>query len=124
MPMTGPLLLIYALSSFCWAYVLVLGVAWVRAVARTNRRDHIGHFTDLMGAFVPGVALAVCMVILGAALKQAWMIVAIIVVFPGVVAFGLHLELGRISDTDPRHDWARIGVTLVLTFLMTRPVLP
>lgn len=114
-----PLEALLALSNFAWAYVIVLTFAWFRAVAQSDLRDHIGHFVSLMGVFVPGVSLVILVLLVGALFQVPWLIALLVFAFPASVATGLHLEVSRLSETDPWQDGQRMMLTVLLALVMT-----
>ena len=105
------------LATLLWCYNLVLTMAWFRAVAATDRRDHVGHFVGLMGVFVPGIALTVATVIVGAVIGLPQIVVAIALMLPASVAAGLQLELGRLLPSDGPRDAARLALAVGLAAL-------
>lgn len=108
-----------ALSNFCWAYALVLVVVWFRAVARTDMRDHVGHFVGLMGVFVPGVSLVVITLLLAGALGLPVLIALLVLAFPAAIATGLHLEVAKLTDPDPWQEGQRVALTVLIALLIT-----
>jgi hypothetical protein len=105
------------LATLLWCYALVLSVAWVRAVGATDRRDHVGHFVGLMGVFVPGIALTVATVIVGAVVGVPQIVVAIALLLPASVAIGLQLELARLVPPNTSLDAQRLALAVGLAAL-------
>lgn len=114
-----PLLALITLSNFAWAYVIVLTVVWFRAVARTELRDHIGHFMGLMGVFVPGVSVVLMIMLAGAVFQVGWLIAILVLAFPASIATGLHLEVARLSQPDPWAEGQRVVITVLLALVLT-----
>ncbi|MCV6586873.1 MAG: hypothetical protein OIF47_15185 [Marinibacterium sp.] len=117
--MPAPSLILMALSNLCWAYALILGVDWLRAVGRRDRREHIGCFVDLMGIFVPGIILIYGVLFVGTVLNAGWLSALVIVLFPAAIAAGLHLELARLVPADRRRDNRRMAITVGIATAMT-----
>ncbi len=116
--MTYPLAL-FALSNFCWAYMIVLAVIWFRAVRQRDMREHIGHFVSLMAAFIPGIWLAFLVLFLGAILNLLWLPPLVLVAFPGGVAAGLHFEVSQLTAPTAREEAMRMAATTLLAIGMT-----
>jgi hypothetical protein len=114
-----PILALMALSNFFWAYAIVLTAIWIRAVGRTDRRDHVGHFVNLMGGLIPGIVSVFALLFLGGVLGLPWMIALILLAFPAGIAIGLHLEVGRLIAPDPWHDARRVTITVLLALVLT-----
>lgn len=114
-----PILAILTLSCFCWAYVMVLTVIWFRAVARTDLREHVGHFVGLMGVLVPGVSLTLVMLLAGAVFGIAWLFPLLVLAFPAAIATGLHLEVAALTEPDPGKEAQRVVVTVLLAAVMS-----
>lgn len=109
-----PIVAITSLATLLWCYATVLGVTWLRAVGRLDRRQHVAHFVSLMGVFVPGMALAVGTVLLGILFGIPAIVLAIAVLFPGAVVAGLQLEVAALTGTDARTDALRIASAVAL----------
>ncbi|MEM8630210.1 MAG: hypothetical protein AAGF74_03155 [Pseudomonadota bacterium] len=122
--MALPVLIIIALGNFCWVYGGVLTVMCFRAVARTDAREHVGHFVGLMAVFVPGIASVFVILFIGWALQSAWILSLVLIAFPGALAVGLHLEVMRLTDKDPAKAAPRMVLTILLALGMTAFSLP
>lgn len=109
-----PTLILAGLGNFCWAYAIVLAIAWFRAVGQRDLRKHVGHFVELMGSFIPGIALVFAIMMIGTALQMGWIIGLIIMLFPGSLVVGLHLEVARLNDYDQQIDNRRMAITVCL----------
>ena len=105
------------LATLLWCYIAVLALSWVRLVGATDRREHVGHFVGLMGVFVPGMALTIAIVLLGALVGIPQVVVAIALVFPAAIAIGLQLEVARLRPPDLRSDAMRVGSAVALAAL-------
>ncbi len=114
-----PVLAVLTLSNFFWAYAVVLAVVWVRAVARTDLRDHIGHFAGLMGVLVPGVALVLLTLMVGAVFQIGWLFVLLALAFPAAIATGLHLEVAALTEPDAGKEAQRVILTVLLAAVFT-----
>lgn len=108
---------ITTLATLLWCYNLVLTVAWFRAVGATDTREHVGHFVGLMGVFVPGIALTVATVFIGAVIGIQQVVVAIALLFPGSVAIGLQLEVVKLTGSDTNVDASRLGLAVGMAAL-------
>ena len=106
---------ILTLSQFLTCYALVLAVVWFRAVATLDRRSHVGHFVALMGVFVPGVALALAVFLIGVILGIPQVIPALAILLPGAIVVGLQAELAHLAASGPRPDAIRLGAAIALT---------
>lgn len=102
------------LATLLWCYILVLAVVWFRAVGALDRREHVGNFVALMGVFVPGIALTVAVVMVGALIGIPQVVVALALLFPGAVVTGLQLEVARLIPPDMVTDAQRLGVAVAL----------
>lgn len=108
---------ITTLATLLWCYNLVMTLAWFRAVGATDRREHVGHFVGLMGVFVPGIALTVATVLLGAVLGVPQVVIALALLFPGAVCIGLQLEVARLTGPDGGADARRLAAAVLLAAL-------
>jgi hypothetical protein len=66
---------------------------------------------------VPGIALTVATVIVGAVIGLPQIVVAIALMLPASVAVGLQLELGRLLPSDGPRDAARLALAVGLAAL-------
>jgi hypothetical protein len=105
------------LATLLWVCVLVLIVASVRLVGRCDRKEHVGHFVELVGVFVPGVSITVFAVLMGALLGLPQVVVALALLLPGAVALGLQLEVARLGPADMRTDVLRLTAAVALSAL-------
>lgn len=98
-----PIVLVESVATLLWAYALVLAVSWFRAVARDDRKAHVGHFVSLMGAMVPFSASVIALVFIGGTLGLPSVVVFLAVLLPAGLVTALQLEVSRM--TGPRLDW-------------------
>lgn len=110
----SPLYVVKLTALILWCHALVLMVAWFRHVARTDRRQHVGHFVSLVGELVPMAAAAVVLIFGGAALGLPSVVVFLAVVLPLGLVVGLALEVRRLGPHSHRAEARRLAVTLAL----------
>ncbi|MEL6206142.1 MAG: hypothetical protein AAFR47_12660 [Pseudomonadota bacterium] len=108
---------ISTLATLLWFYILVLTVVWFRAVGALDRRDHVGQFVGLMGVFVPGIALTVSTLLVGAMLGVPYVVIAIALLLPGAVVTGLQLEVSRLTGSDMVQDAQRLALAVLMSVL-------
>lgn len=101
-------------SVLLWSYAAVLLVVWVRAVARQDRRAHVGHFIELMAACVPLSCALVGMVMLGGVLGLPAVVGIVFVMLPAGVVVALSLEVRRIGGVSDRAEGLRLALSLAL----------
>ena len=102
------------LGTLLMCYSLVLVVAWFRAVAATEHREHVGHFVSLMGVFVPGIALTMLTVFVAALTGVPELVLGVALLLPGAVACGLQLEVTRLGGSDVTVDAIRVAAAVGL----------
>lgn len=88
-----PLAVIEAVATLFWVYAGLALMEWAVLVARSERRQHIPHVTDLIANLVPAMIMLVLVVLAGAMIGLPSVVVLIAVLFPAGLAFGLHMSL-------------------------------
>lgn len=112
--MTLPVKIVDLTAMFLWCHAAILLVAWVRAVARTGRRNHVGHFVSLAGEMVPMVAGVVILVFLGAFIGLPSVVVFLAVVFPAGIVVALLFEMRRLEGVARAREARRLALALGL----------
>lgn len=109
-----PLALVEAVATILWCHVLVLTVAWFRAVAREELQTHVAHFTTLMGVMVPIVSGFLAVVFLGKILGLPSVVVLLAVIVPAGLVVALQLEVSRLAPSAVSAEIWRLTLALGL----------
>lgn len=109
-----PILIVKLTAMLLWCHAAVLTMAWFRAVARTERRSHVGHFVSLMGELVPVSAGAVLLIFGGAALGLPSAVVLLAILIPAGLVLALVFEVDRIGTASHHDEAARLALTLAM----------
>ncbi|MEM7721562.1 MAG: hypothetical protein AAF376_04255 [Pseudomonadota bacterium] len=110
-----PLAVMEAIATVLWVYAGLALLEWGIRVARTDRRQHIGCVTDLLGNLVPAMITLVVIVMAGAVIGLPSVVVIIAVLFPAGLAFGAHMSLNDLREVaDLRVELGRLAVTAAL----------
>ncbi|NRA99861.1 MAG: hypothetical protein HRU32_08590 [Rhodobacteraceae bacterium] len=103
------------IATFLWCYVVVLVVAWVRAVAREPKRMHIAHFVQLMGLFVPVMAVLLSLIVLASLTETGVLLLLLPLLLPAGLVAAFQLELSRLIPSSRPTELARFSVAAGLT---------
>ncbi|MCA8878719.1 MAG: hypothetical protein KDA73_01930 [Rhodobacteraceae bacterium] len=113
-----PILIVKFTAMLLWCHAAVLSAAWVRAVARSDHKSHIGHFVSLVGELVPMAAAAVVLIFGGALLGFPSVVVVLTVVVPAGVVLAFLFEVDRLSDAGQRVEAQRLAATLAMAVIL------
>ncbi|MEJ6391746.1 hypothetical protein V8J82_00680 [Gymnodinialimonas sp. 2305UL16-5] len=116
-----PLAVIEAIATLLWCYAALTGAAWLARARRLDQRQHVPVFTELLGHLVPAMILLVGVVLVGALVGLPSVVVFIAVLFPAGLAYGLHMALNDLRDTEQialRTEFLRVGLALLLAALV------
>jgi len=114
----SPIQIVDLTATLLWCHAAVLGAAWARAVARSERRYHVGHVVSLLGELVPMAVAVVLLVFAGSFLGLPSVVVFLAIVYPAGLVLGLVFEVRRICDPSPAAEAARLAASLVLAVLV------
>ncbi len=109
-----PLAVMEAIATVLWVYAIVAGLEWLWRVARTERRHHIPHVTDLLGNLVPVMIALIVVVMAGAMIGLPSVVVIIAVLFPAGLAFGVHQSLNELREATWRAEAIKLSVILLI----------
>lgn len=110
-----PIFGVVAIATLLWCYAAVLLIAWVHAVAREDRRMHVAHFVQLLGALVPVVAIFVLMIFIGATFGIPIVVVLLAVLLPAGLVVAFQLEVMRLAGSGWRLELTRLGIAVALS---------
>lgn len=109
---------ISTLALLATCYALVLAAVWLRAVGRRDRREHVGHAAALLGVWVPGIALTMGAVLVGATLGLGWLAPLVPVLLPAAIATGLQLEVEALTAPDPLTQGLRVAQGVLVAIIL------
>lgn len=104
-----------AIAVFLWCYAAVLAIAWFRAVAREPRRMHIAHFVQLMGLFVPIMAVLLGLIVIVALTGFSILLILLPFLLPVGILTAFQLEVSRLQPPSRRIEIQRLLLAAGLT---------
>ncbi len=116
--MTLPVQIVDLWATFLWCHAFVLAGAWFRAVARTERREHVGHVVSLIGEMVPMAAGVVILIFAGSFFGLPSAVVFLAIALPAGLVLALVFEVDRVGTVTKRSESRRLAVALGLTIVV------